>query len=125
MTLAVVMIILGGTIIIDEVETSFHKSLVESLILLFNDKRINKNNANLIFSTHYIETLDVFNRKDNIFVVKKDVNISVNNLHTDYEFRNDALKSNLFNNNMFETLIDYDRLMDLKKVLINDISITV
>lgn len=118
---AILMLRLGGTLIIDEIENSFHKNLVENVIIIFNDKRINKNNANLVFSTHYVEILDLMRRQDSIYVMKKEDYIYNTNVFEDYELRHDLLKSNLFNNNTFNTLINYEKLMELKKRLINEI----
>lgn len=123
--LTIAILKMGGTLIIDEIENSFHKNLVENIIMIFNDKRINVKNANLIFSTHYVEILDIFRRRDNIFVMRKNDHITACNLYKDFKDRIDLSKSNQFNNNTFQTLINYDRLMELKKELINEISNTV
>ncbi|MEW6605961.1 MAG: AAA family ATPase [bacterium] len=123
--LTIAILKMGGTLIIDEIENSFHKNLVENIIMIFNDKRINVKNANLIFSTHYVEILDIFRRRDNIFVMRKNDHITACNLYKDFKDRIDLSKSNQFNNNTFQTLINYDRLMELKKELINEISDTV
>ncbi|MBM7453048.1 AAA15 family ATPase/GTPase [Acholeplasma morum] len=123
--LTIAILKMGGTLIIDEIENSFHKNLVENIIMIFNDKRINVMNANLIFSTHYVEILDIFRRRDNIFVMRKNDHITACNLYKDFKDRIDLSKSNQFNNNTFQTLINYDRLMELKKELINEISNTV
>ena len=120
--LTIAILKMGGTLIIDEIENSFHKNLVENIIMIFNDKRINTKNANLIFSTHYVEILDIFRRRDNIFIMRKNSYITACNLYADFKDRIDLSKSNQFNNNTFQTLINYDRLMDLKKELINEIS---
>ncbi|MDY0139153.1 MAG: AAA family ATPase, partial [Candidatus Izemoplasmatales bacterium] len=119
--LTIAMLKLGGSLIIDEIENSFHKNLVENIIMIFNDKRINKNQANLIFSTHYVEILDIFRRRDNIYIMNKEDFITNCNLYEDYDERTDLSKSNQFNNNTFKTLINYERLMDLKKELINEV----
>ena len=121
--LIIAILKIGGCLIIDEIENSFHKNLVENIIMIFNDKRINKNKATLIFSTHYVEILDILRRRDSIYVMtKKEDYITKCNLHEDYDDRIDLTKSSQFNNNTFATLINYDRLMDLKKELISEIS---
>lgn len=119
--LTIAILKLGGTLIIDEIENSFHKNLDENIIMIFNDKRINKNKANLVFSTHYVEILDIFKRRDNIFIMRKDAFISNCNLYESYAERTDLSKSNQFNNNTFKTLINYEKLMDLKKELMHEI----
>lgn len=120
-SLTVAIMGLGGTLIIDEIENSFHKNLVENIIMIFNDKRINKNRSNLIFSTHYVEIMDIFRRRDNIFIMNKEKYITNCNLYDDYKERIDLSKSNQFNNNTFNTLLNYDRLMSIKKDLMNEI----
>ena len=48
----------GKTLIIDELDRSLHPTLFKQLIRLFKDKRYNKNNAQLIFTTHTADILD-------------------------------------------------------------------
>lgn len=110
---------LGGDILIDEIEKSFNKNLIENLIILFNDKRINKMGASLIYSTHYSELLDHSSRCDNINVLHRNGDvITVNNMCTSYEIRTDLSKSNQFEQNAFDNLTNYDRLMDLRRLLL-------
>ena len=110
---------LGGDILIDEIEKSFNKNLIENLIILFNDKRINKKGASLIYSTHYSELLDSSNRCDNINVLHRDGDvITIRNMCTSYEIRTDLSKSNQFEQNAFDNLTNYDRLMDLRRLLL-------
>ena len=73
----------------------------------------------MIYSTHYSEILDESDRCDNINVLhrSKDV-INVKNMSTSYEVRTDLSKSNQFEQNAFDNLINYDRLMDLRRVLV-------
>ncbi|MGM9873490.1 MAG: ATP/GTP-binding protein [Bacilli bacterium] len=108
----------GGDIIIDEIEKSFNKNLIENLIMLFNDKQINKMDATLIYSTHYSELLDFSNRCDNINVLhrEKDV-VSIKNMCTDYKLRTELSKSKHFDQNTFDNLVNYERLMDLRRIL--------
>jgi len=108
----------GGTIVVDEIEKSFNRNLIENLIIMFNDKTINKNNASIVYSTHYSELLDTNNRCDNINVLHRVSNeITLKNVHADYDCRTDMLKSGQFNQNVFDTLINYDRLIELKETL--------
>lgn len=112
----------GGIMIIDEIENCFHKNLVNNLLFLITDKSLNKNNAQIIFSTHYVEILDILDRRDNIFILHKNNNeITLQNLYEDYEFRTEILKSRKFNNNAFNTLLNYDQLMEVKRLLKNEI----
>ena len=108
----------GGTLIIDEVEKNFNRNLIENLLMMYKDKTINKHNASIIYSTHYSELLDTNNRCDNVNVLHREgITITLKNMCTDYEFRTDMLKSGSFNQNAFDTLINYNRLMALKDAL--------
>ena len=117
---AVYALVNGLDLLVDEIEVNFHKTLVNYLLLLFKDERVNKKNARLIFTTHYCELLDTFNRSDNIFLCKSKDTIILENIYTKYKIRNGILKSNLFYDNYFDTAVSYKSLMDLKKDLIND-----
>ncbi len=108
----------GFDLLIDEVENHFHKTLVENMISLFKDKRVNKKSATLLFTTHYCEVLDLFNRQDNIWIAKSDYKIHLDNMHESYNIRPNLLKSRQFYNNTFDTSINYEDLMALKKELI-------
>lgn len=107
----------GCDLIVDEIENHFHKSLVENLVSLYKDKSVNKNNATLIFTTHYCELLDLFNRTDNIYITKYDKNIHLENMYKDYDFRPELSKSKKFYSNTFNTDVNYDSLMNFKKEL--------
>ena len=60
-------------VIIDEIERSLHPTLVEMIINFFHNSKINKKNAQLIFSTHdtNLLSLDLF-RRDQIWFAEKD-----------------------------------------------------
>ncbi len=107
----------GFDLLIDEVENHFHKTLVENMISLFKDKTVNKNAATLIFTTHYCEVLDLFNRQDNIWIAKSDNKIRLENMYESYNIRPELLKSRQFYNNAFDTSVNYEDLMALKKEL--------
>ena len=107
----------GADLIIDEIENHFHKTLVENLVNLYKDKSVNKNNATLIFTTHYCELLDLFGRSDNIYISKYENNIRLENMHENYKFRTELSKSKKFYNNEFNTNVNYDALMEFKRGL--------
>lgn len=107
----------GFDLLIDEVENHFHKTLVENIISLFKDKTVNKKSATLIFTTHYCEVLDLFNRQDNIWIAKSDDKIRLDNMYESYNIRPELLKSRQFYNNAFDTSVNYEDLMALKKEL--------
>ena len=58
----------GSLFIVDELDSGLHTKLLRYIINLFKNKDINKNNAQLIFSSHDISTLnsEVF-RRDEIY----------------------------------------------------------
>ena len=60
----------GGYLIVDEIENHFNHEIVSTLIRFYMDKRVNPNGAMIIFSTHYAELLDEFERNDNIYIVE-------------------------------------------------------
>ena len=107
----------GFDLIIDEVEGHFHKTLVENMLSLYKDKSVNRHNATLIFTTHYCEVLDLFNRQDNIWISKANSKVSLSNMYDDYDLRPELLKSKQFYNNAFQTSVNYEDLMKLKKEL--------
>ena len=107
----------GFDLLIDEVENHFHKTLVENMISLFKDKTANKKYATLMFTTHYCEVLDLFNRQDNIWIAKSDNKIHLENMYENYNIRTELLKSRQFYNNVFDTSVNYEDLMALKKEL--------
>lgn len=107
----------GFDLLIDEVENHFHKTLVENMISLYKDKTVNRKNATLIFTTHYCEVLDLFNRQDNIWISKSDGQVYLSNMYKDYNVRPELLKSRQFYNNAFQTSVNYDELMNLKRKL--------
>ncbi len=107
----------GFDLLIDEVENHFHKTLVENMISLYKDKSVNRNNATLIFTTHYCEVLDQMGRQDNIWICKSGVQVSLSNMYEDYQIRPELLKSKQYYNNAFQTAVDYNALMNLKRKL--------
>jgi AAA15 family ATPase/GTPase len=65
----------GDIIIIDEIDSSLHPHISELLIQLFHDPIINKNNAQLIFTTHDMALMNSeFMRRDQITLTEKDDN---------------------------------------------------
>lgn len=62
----------GSVVLCDEIESSFHPHVVELLVKLFQDPKINLNSAQLIFTTHSLSTLKCkFMRKDQMWLVEK------------------------------------------------------
>ena len=74
----------GGYLIADELENHFNKEIAATLVRFFLDKKVNKKGATLIFSTHYSELLDEFERNDNIYIIRNKEGISAENLSSVY-----------------------------------------
>ena len=63
----------GSVLVVDEIETSLHPMLTRHLIEMIQDRSINKNHAQLIFTTHDVGLLDLkLLRRDQIWFVEKD-----------------------------------------------------
>jgi len=108
----------GGYIIIDELENHFNKEIVSTLIRLFIDAETNKSGAVLIFTTHYVELLDIFDRNDSVFVLNNKNGIAIENL-SDLIKRNDIKKSELFQSGYLEnTTVSYDSYISLKRAIV-------
>ncbi|WEV59090.1 ATP-binding protein [Bifidobacterium sp. ESL0728] len=61
----------GGYLLVDEIENSINKELVHMIINLFVSRKTNPHGATLVFTTHYPELLDLLNRKDNIYFLRR------------------------------------------------------
>lgn len=97
---AIISLKFGGYLLIDEIENSINKEVVNVIINIFNDKKINKNGACLIFTTHYSEVLDIFDRKDNIYILKRNKNKkTLINRYSEFVERNELKKSDVILSN--------------------------
>ncbi|MDE1891957.1 MAG: ATP-binding protein [Betaproteobacteria bacterium] len=69
----------GRILLVDELDASLHPLLVRQLIEMFHSKKINKNKAQLIFSTHDTSLLDqsIF-RRDQVWFTEKDSDQATN-----------------------------------------------
>lgn len=59
---------------------NFNKEIVTTLMRFFMDSKLNQNGGTLIFSTHYPELLDEYDRNDSIFIIRNRDGIIVENL---------------------------------------------
>lgn len=110
----------GGYLIVDEPENHFNREIVSTLIRFFMDKKVNQTGAMLIFSTHYPELLDEFERNDNIYIVRNRQGVSIENLSKILK-RNDIKKSEAYQSGFLEgTVPMYESYMNLKKALIQN-----
>lgn len=109
----------GGYLLVDELENHFNKEIVSTLIRFFMDKKINKKGATLIFSTHYSELLDEFDRNDEIYIIRNRGGITAENL-SDILKRNDIKKSEIYDSDFLKgTVPAYESYIALKKVLVS------
>ena len=61
----------GGILVIDEIENGLHPNLVKILIDYFYNKDINKNNAQLICTSHNMLLVEKNVRRDQVWVISK------------------------------------------------------
>lgn len=109
----------GGYLIVDELENHFNREIVATLVRFFMSSEVNSKGATLIFSTHYSELLDEFERNDNIYIVRNRGGITVQKLYKVLQ-RKDIKKSEAFKSNFLEgTVPSYESYIKLKKAIIN------
>lgn len=105
----------GGYLVADEIENHYNKEIVSSVIKFFMDTKLNKNGATLIFTTHYPELLDLYERNDSIYITRNNGGIYLEKL-SDILKRNDIKKSEVYQSGMLEgTAPDYNAYIALKK----------
>ncbi len=107
----------GSVLFVDEIESSFHPHIAELIIKLFNDPLVNKNNAQLIFTTHDLVLMgsDTM-RKDQIYLTEKD-QINGTQLHC-----LDSYDSDLKDSSPFAKWYDEGRLGAIPKIDYRSIS---
>ena len=107
----------GGYLIIDEIEKHFNREIVSTLVRFYRDQRVNPKGATLVFTTHYAELLDEFERNDNIYIVRNRNGITAQNM-SDILNRNDIKKSEAYESGFLEgTVPIYESYMALKHLL--------
>ena len=107
----------GGYLLVDEIENHFNKEIVTTLVRFFMDSRLNKKGGTLIFTTHYPELLDEYDRNDGIYIVRNRNGIMADNL-SNILTRNDIKKSDAYQSGFLEgTTPAYEAYMRLKKSL--------
>lgn len=108
----------GGYLIVDELENHFNREIVATLVRFFMNKFVNKTGATLIFSTHYAELLDEFERNDNIYIVRNRGGITVQKL-SNFINRNDIKRSEVFKSDFLDgTVPSYESYIKLKNAII-------
>lgn len=112
----------GGYLLIDEIENHFNKEIALTIIRFFMDTKINKHGATLIYTTHYPELLDEYDRNDSIYITENSNGIHLKNL-SDLLKRNDIKKSDAYQSGMIgETSPEYESYLKLKKFLKSEIN---
>ena len=107
----------GGYLLVDEIENHFNKEIVTTLVRFFMDSRLNKKGGTLIFTTHYPELLDEYDRNDGIYIVRNRNGIMADNL-SNILTRNDIKKSDAYQSGFLEgTTPAYEAYIRLKKSL--------
>ena len=108
----------GGYLLVDEIENHFNKEIVTTLVRFFMGSRFNKNGGILIFTTHYPELLDEYDRNDGIYIVRNCNGITVENLSYILT-RNDIKRSYAYRSGFLEgTTSTYEAYIRLKESLI-------
>src|SRR3989344_7852723 len=77
---------IGGVVVYDETSKFYHPDMEIAILNLFKDKDINKNNAQLFFSSHNHETFDLLQNDQAHIVEKKGNNIIVSKV-SDYDVK--------------------------------------
>ena len=107
----------GGYLLIDELENHFNKEIVVTLMRFFMDSSLNKSGSTLIFTTHYSELLDEYDRNDAIYIVRNRKGTTAENLSYILK-RNDIKKSDAYQSGFLEgTTPAYEAYLRLKKNL--------
>ncbi len=108
----------GGVLFVDEIDNSLHAELVRNVLSLFKSYRANINGAQLVFTTHSFDTIDLLDRKDSVFIAHRDGNaVKMANLKDGYEIRSDLLLSHQLDGGDYGTDVDYDRMMDARRTI--------
>lgn len=84
----------GGILIMDEFDNALHPEIVKGIISLFSDQKLNKNGAQLIFTTHNPIYLNnkIF-RRDQIIFIEKDPESYRSALYTLADFGSEEVRN--------------------------------
>lgn len=111
----------GGYLLVDELENHMNKMLVQMILDIFKNPRMNPRGACLVFTTHYVEILDLVDRKDDIYITRRTRDekklLEIIN-YKDVVKRNDVKKSEVFLSNYIGgTAPSYENMIALEDVL--------
>ena len=77
----------GETVCVDEFDSSLHPMLVSYLVGLFHNPSVNRNNAQLIITTHDVTLLSLKElRRDQVYFIEKDQSTGASELYSLDEF---------------------------------------
>lgn len=84
----------GSVLFVDELDSKLHPNLVCKIVSFFNSKKLNPNNAQLIFNTHDTNLLSsgLF-RRDQIWFTQKD-KYGATKLYSLADFKTDEVRKN-------------------------------
>lgn len=103
----------GGVLFVDELNSKLHPLLVRHILIMFSNENINRNHAQLIFTTHDAWQLnDDILRKDEIWFTEKD-HSGVSSLYSLNEFIEDKTEVNYADNYL---LGEYGAIPDLLNI---------
>ena len=102
MQMVISVLMHGDMLLVDELENSLNKRLIQTIFDLFTSQVTNPHGACLIFTTHYPELLDYLDRTDCIYFMRRMKNGKVNaGKLSDLEPRYDIKRSEMFLSNQF------------------------
>lgn len=110
----------GSPFFIDEMDSGLHSYITQLIVDIFRNERINRNNAQLIFTTHDVNLLDQNTiRKDQVWFTEKDeYGVSEMFSLSDFEdVREDTLFAKWYLNNKFGGV---PSLQSLEKLFVED-----
>ncbi|MES9905701.1 MAG: ATP-binding protein [Sedimenticola sp.] len=84
----------GGLVVIDELEADLHPHMLEPILNLFFNKKTNPNNAQIIFTCHAAEVLNLLH-KSQVTLVEKD------HEHTSHAWRLDEVQGIRADDNLY------------------------
>jgi len=81
----------GSTLIVDELDSSFHFGLIKEIVSLFVNKEINTRGAQLIFTSHNPTFMAITRvRKDQVYFIEKDNNTHTSELYSLADFKSNS-----------------------------------
>ena len=110
----------GMDLLVDEPEMHLQKALLQNVLNLFQDTRVNRHGASFLFATQYAEILDYPARSDGIWIAKADNGVHLENMYETGLVRPNQNKDRLYYENAFHTAVDYEDLIRFKDLLFTE-----